>query len=124
MFIVVLAAMLPAAFIACFTICAVVVFTPELGTGSANEGVAKGFFWGLMGGAVVLAVMISIAIWLYRAGREKPRTWTDVDGRTLEATRAWSDEKDVLLRLRDGKEVKVQIDRLCEADREWMKERG
>jgi hypothetical protein len=120
-FILVLLATLPAAGIACFTICLGVVSSSD--AGGTEQAVANGLISGAIAAVVVLGLMLWWAISLNRASREPMRAWRDVDGKTLEATLVWWDENEALLRKRDGKEVKVLIERLCDADRASLKER-
>lgn len=59
------------------------------------------------------------------AGESSLRVWTDSNGRQIEARYApelaGPDEEDVVaLVSKSGKEIKVKLDRLSEADRNWV----
>lgn len=48
------------------------------------------------------------------------RTWTDIMGRKLEGALVAADDREVALRLENGRVVNVEIDRLSEEDREYI----
>lgn len=48
------------------------------------------------------------------------RTWTDVMGRKLEGTLIAADEKEIVLRLGNGRNVTIPLDRLSPEDREYI----
>lgn len=56
------------------------------------------------------------------AAEHPARTWTSRDGRSLEAALLHADRQSVTLKLRDGREAVIPIDRLGEADRAYLAE--
>lgn len=55
---------------------------------------------------------------------EGVRTWTDVDGRKVEAAYLSHDEKSVTMRLSGGQEANVPLERLSHQDMEFLEELG
>ena len=52
------------------------------------------------------------------------RTWTDVNGRTVDAEFLWVDDSGVVLRKRDSdKTYTVPLNKLSDADRQWLAQR-
>lgn len=55
------------------------------------------------------------------AGPSLPaRTWTDVDGRSVEADYVSHDGKELVMRLGNGREARVPLEKLSEKDREFL----
>lgn len=52
------------------------------------------------------------------------RTWSDRQGRKIEGKLVASDDREIVLRLKSGKNVKIPIDRLSEADQEFLENGG
>lgn len=118
----ILLAMLPAAGIACFTICiAVADNTKSDGFDPYKvEGLLNGSLAGAVGGVIVFGLMLWWGIALSRPFVEKPRGWNKSDGSTFQAYYVSKDREFVTLRYLDGKDVRMPVDQLCEPDREWV----
>ncbi len=56
------------------------------------------------------------------ASGAEPRTWTDTQGRKIEATLLRIDGKTVILKLKDGREVPYPLTKLSDADRKNVEE--
>ncbi len=70
-----------------------------------------------------LILLGTLAIFLIRAlTGEAAETWTNLDGRTLQATVMKADEAFVTFRLPNGKTARVALDQLIEGDRERITE--
>lgn len=52
------------------------------------------------------------------------RKWTNADGRVIEADYVRSQDKNVVLKLKDGREVPVELAKLSVADQEFVKTQG
>ncbi|MCB1232686.1 MAG: hypothetical protein KDN19_20750 [Verrucomicrobiae bacterium] len=59
---------------------------------------------------------------LASAQLRETRTWTSNDGKTLEASLLHADAKTATLRLTNGREAEVTLERLSEADRQYLME--
>lgn len=51
---------------------------------------------------------------------ESPRTWTSTVGTKIEAAYVSSDEKEVVLRKTEDKEIRVPLEKLSQSDRDWI----
>jgi len=61
-----------------------------------------------------------VILCLALAGVLAARTWTDVDGREVEADYVSHDAERVVMRLPDGRSAEVELERLSQADREFL----
>ncbi|MDF7799451.1 SHD1 domain-containing protein [Pontiellaceae bacterium B1224] len=65
----------------------------------------------------MVALAALAATFVYSTALAETRIWTDTTGKTIEAEQVKLLSNQVLLRLADGREVKVSLDTLCEEDR-------
>jgi hypothetical protein len=65
-----------------------------------------------------------LGLLLGSAALAQPRLWTDVDGRQVEAAYVSHNDSELVMRLADGREATVPLERLSEADRDFLEERA
>ena len=72
----------------------------------------------------LLSPISLVLLWvgLPTAVQAQDRTWTDIEGRKIPARAVAKDDKNVRLRLADGKRVSVPLTRLSQADLDWIKD--
>lgn len=64
---------------------------------------------------LILAAMVAVS---------PARTWTDRQGRKVEGKLVASDDREIVLRLKDGRNVTIPRDRLSDADLEFLEDGG
>lgn len=100
-------------------------FVPDFRVRFCRPGWRNGFSgWGagcISRAAALIAMPLVFACFLAGAARANPRTWTDVLGRKIEATMVSATDTEVVLKLANGRNSTVPLEKLSDEDQKFVR---